>query len=376
MFEDPADHWRPSMRNIIQLLPVTHVCRRWRDAALETPTLWTSIFLETWTHWKPEFVDMVIRRAGSMPLRVYLDNAIPPVRRAFGNFLQIHGRRIKELHWVCTDPHWISHLAHVRPDGLKALSIYRGYSSEGSNHVFLCGFPALRRLVLKSTLCLPTTDLLHLTYLNLGDVTVEGWAGILSLLSKCPNLEDLVLDTLSPSAEEKQGDPVISSRLRRLLLMNMSQSHGTGISSRLTVAESTVVRICEISLSPNMAAAIAPFPAWKNSTKLCISSVDMYWDPDGDYSANITAVGPITGINIVDCGESEDVEGLPTPGSQHPKTIADWYPALRLLLPTAPIRELWLLDRYVAYQPKLMREVLRLLPCLEILVLRDSSLHR
>ncbi|OBZ65438.1 hypothetical protein A0H81_14538 [Grifola frondosa] len=55
------------------LISVTHVCRRWRAAAIRDPNLWTSISLNN-----PTAAAEFFRRSGSMRLRVSLTDYISP----------------------------------------------------------------------------------------------------------------------------------------------------------------------------------------------------------------------------------------------------------------------------------------------------------
>ncbi|KAI0041443.1 hypothetical protein FA95DRAFT_1611006 [Auriscalpium vulgare] len=55
-------------------LAVTHVCRRWRDVALEYPGLWADVLYSLGPAWADAFVE----RAQTMPLVVHLDSPYAP----------------------------------------------------------------------------------------------------------------------------------------------------------------------------------------------------------------------------------------------------------------------------------------------------------
>ncbi|KAI0046267.1 hypothetical protein FA95DRAFT_1494286, partial [Auriscalpium vulgare] len=67
-FIDPPRRDNPWVKMSLGWLLATHVCRRWRDIALQTPTLWADITFPFifGEHWATAFSS----RAGGMPLTI------------------------------------------------------------------------------------------------------------------------------------------------------------------------------------------------------------------------------------------------------------------------------------------------------------------
>lgn len=81
------------------LIPISHVCRRWRDVALDTPSLWSSI-CETGSELArvENVTDVVHARAQQASLIVYVDRSRPSTALTELLHCPSDGARVTELH--------------------------------------------------------------------------------------------------------------------------------------------------------------------------------------------------------------------------------------------------------------------------------------
>ncbi|KAI8971147.1 hypothetical protein BD414DRAFT_531780 [Trametes punicea] len=84
--------WGSSARRTYDLVPLTHVCRRWRAIALHASSLWTTICETTYTH---NASKAFWARARQSPLTIYVDRPYPT--EALTALLATDGEAIAEL---------------------------------------------------------------------------------------------------------------------------------------------------------------------------------------------------------------------------------------------------------------------------------------
>lgn len=117
-------HYTVEGFGIRRLLPLLHVCRRWRLSALGDSSLWTTIHL---SNANPPLLDMIIAHSGKRMLKVHLDYPPDTSRRA-----ELRGllERIEELncsYWTSDLPSFLYSLSPA--PNLKILR----FSVEGQN---------------------------------------------------------------------------------------------------------------------------------------------------------------------------------------------------------------------------------------------------
>lgn len=214
------------VRKTQELVPLAHVCKLWRDLALQTPLLWSSID-GTGGLSGPAFSDlsitagaplriltaglMVLERAASVPLNIFAMQCLHP---SVQSICQNDSARIRELHLTCIDEktETIRRLSDFPAASLEyatfhptvfTVSLRRSRHSHNPNTILLWRGQAPRLWILtwQICICLPSNQFLSLTHLCISPVPDRtprwGLPDLLKLLYKCPALQELVLTRLT-----------------------------------------------------------------------------------------------------------------------------------------------------------------------------------
>ncbi|KAI9060853.1 hypothetical protein FKP32DRAFT_998248 [Trametes sanguinea] len=190
------------------LVPLTHVCRRWRDIALSASPLWSTVCETLPSH----VASHAFRaRARHVPLTVYVDRPYPSA--ALRSLLATDGKHVAELELHDLQelpPHQLASellsfsapsLERVVVHSRAARVLHEHPSVDTSNAVQLCrgDTPRLKHLEFHDIPFLPANHFAALTDLSLSyyDSPIA-WAldDLLGLLSRSPMLQKVRLDGL------------------------------------------------------------------------------------------------------------------------------------------------------------------------------------
>lgn len=194
-------HWNCSVSDCSALIPVSHTCRRLREVVLSLPSVAKSIIIEhdMTKHYQEISQDIPL----SMFISLY-SNIGPSLR----DFYTAELHRVQELHLTSLShkalDFWTPLLSLPAPR-LRFLSLAspRGIAWLPPNGALL-PFPPqaseLRYLTLNGVCFLPENHLDSLTHLALLDVHIpRTHSHLIKVLTRCPNLESLVLSNINES---------------------------------------------------------------------------------------------------------------------------------------------------------------------------------
>ncbi|KAL1948031.1 hypothetical protein VTO73DRAFT_12106 [Trametes versicolor] len=211
------------MRDLRQLAPIMSTCRDWRELALSTPSLWSTVL---WTSDSPGSGGCPLL-CTSGPLYVYIAGVTDA--RALDMFLRTHHHRIQELLWDCSFC------------DIKACAVLSKIVSEVPFPVLeRCGLldhtlrgdvrtlpilpasPRLQTLQLDAPSYIPSTSFPDLTQLSITSASARSTLGdLIAFLGRNPRLEFLhIVDhTLASSTDVSlegcRPDRVCLPRLRK-----------------------------------------------------------------------------------------------------------------------------------------------------------------
>ncbi|KAI0668747.1 hypothetical protein C8Q78DRAFT_1045849 [Trametes maxima] len=231
------------------LLTLTHVCKKWRDTAINAPALWTHI-----DDYKQPQLDTFLVRSRQAPLSIHiLAKRSGP---AAAGVLNAHGQRFKRLDITLqSGGDYILQLLTFKAPILQCLTITtEGRHSQlviGTDHSpllfhdLVCNLRALAIVGLYSWF--PANQFPHLTHLYLAEIT--GFTGdllhhITTLLSNTPILQFLHVGGLRPKASSTGVTHTVSlPALRSLVSTSGDLRSAFRLLSLLKLPEDALIRL-------------------------------------------------------------------------------------------------------------------------------------
>ncbi|KAI0718417.1 hypothetical protein C8T65DRAFT_693821 [Cerioporus squamosus] len=206
----------------------TWVCHRWREVALTTPKLWSTIRISSRTC-EPEAIDTLIKRAGDEDLEVFVDGLGLDMPKACA-LVQPHGQRVSVLSVDFDEVQAATVqvlLMHMGPR-LGNLQLY--CDMPAAEHGLVLDpetVPSLHTLVVRHIYVQPKAEMGSLTELTLeqlwgaGEKEQRGQL-LYTILAMCPNLEILDLTDAMPRADHLDPDttPTLEFSKMRSMVVN------------------------------------------------------------------------------------------------------------------------------------------------------------
>ncbi|TDL14404.1 hypothetical protein BD410DRAFT_903053 [Rickenella mellea] len=213
-------------------IKATHVCRRWRQISLASPTLWT--YVDTsWGTMATEF----IARSGDAPLKLTIRLA-EREPMALGEIMAInlafaHVPRARELH-IHVGRHGVEQLQnissslkvlklHYRCTPLEVISFHSWSEAQFPHHFFLEFHPEIKRL--KTCGALPPSNFEMFRQLTHLDMDFRGLppVDILVMLEHCSRLVDVefsIFHWMHEPHEHRRGPFITLPFLRQICFQN------------------------------------------------------------------------------------------------------------------------------------------------------------
>ncbi|TDL22601.1 hypothetical protein BD410DRAFT_788415 [Rickenella mellea] len=239
---------RLQMRESSLWLHITHVCRRWRHIALDSPSLWTSISL---SQYRPNELAAFLKRSKCSPLTVSLRASSKTDNQVIVTLLCENLPRIREIHLIDEDRSWAESLDldtifSTPSPCLEQLDVAFSYKRNLPTFTFGSNYPALKRLkVDRHPLQWNPSSIGGLQELVLKDIRAEhqpNLSQMVSILEACPALEMLSLEYSGPTLKTKEV-PQTTRRLYfphlRKLRVNSSAYACAALLSHMTVSNAT-----------------------------------------------------------------------------------------------------------------------------------------
>ncbi|KAI0253374.1 hypothetical protein BJV78DRAFT_1351755 [Lactifluus subvellereus] len=233
-----------------KILPVSHVCRRWRDIALKTPELWSSLQPDDFT----PMMSVALRRSGDLSLDVSLHTNCDEIQR-LERLLELPFPRLRSLDVTVTGPftdevkgifsRCRSHASVLSEFSLRFdfdASIPQPVPFDESNcfaMLFDREAPAVSTLFLRNLHPWPPLLSERLKSLTLTSIFISA-DELYPALRSVPNLETLaLLNTISTLSENFSGSdaPIALDRLRALYIHQPrgALKHSNHLFSHLTI---------------------------------------------------------------------------------------------------------------------------------------------
>ena len=247
-----ADHTQILDRRFpYKWIVITHVCQHWREVALSSPALWTSIHVG---HAVPEVLQTFFGRSRQAPLKIDVYEKQHRLARAALDLIRPHLARTEYLSLRLEDSAYAT-FATIKPKSLPLLRTLSVHSdgSQSKHPIPLlssCAFPQLTKLKVKEykiqwpKLVLPTT----LTVLSVRNLDKKKQialvSDVVSVVQALPNLTRLDLThVLAPLSGPLPTPAPLQSTLSRLMEIELEATCAACVHFLRHFAYPPVVRV-------------------------------------------------------------------------------------------------------------------------------------
>ena len=353
---------KSSLIKAADVLPLTHVCRRWRQIATGIRGLWTTV-----DDRKQMPFTIHVERSRGLPLDVIINGE--PTNYVL-SCLRNHGDAVRQLHWAG--------MSAVRYDckfdlmlplpNLQIATLLSTRTADDNEELSLFGnTSSLRRLCFRWVDWLPKNHFPHLTQLHVAHWTGDPDTSVfLAFLRQCPNLIDVFIwslfaDEPSPAPD---ADFVELPRLRRLSFQEFVQDEILHILSHIRAPSDTALAVLGGITDDDMLMGIGDEDARAVSRfcsiSACTTAVIRVGDDGSSSMAFLRQTAGVYIENLLSAGSG--FIPLPPP------------------LPLGQVQELWILDDPMIMpgshpQATLNADVFRRLPAVRRLVVTVGLIH-
>ena len=231
------------------IIPLTHVCRYWRESIVSTPGNWTLVSSERFG-----LAGLSLERCRAVPLELWLDMTQVGANPEFSATITPHIQNIGTLRINCIST--IEELAQTFPDFPRSMPNLRSFSfspsllrpnQDWSTDPFEASTPALTHLSLAFVPLYPS--LLRLTTLT--DLTIRNHRfdihldTFLDFLEGNRALERATLDIWfkPPSLQNPRGRDPIANNLQTLSISSADAAGGGALISRIALQSGTTLEV-------------------------------------------------------------------------------------------------------------------------------------
>ena len=369
--------WYSAAKDSTMLLPITRTCRYLRSVALSNP--WTVTTSSTFPA-TPSFI------RDSVPLIVVVTPS-EGFKKILDAFYPSHARSIREIHFTnigcehinycqslvkyvtpelrsyafCGTPrdfhHWQTYKLPLSPDSTLSL-----------RHLDICNAPLL-----------PPSPLPRLTHLSLRSLAMPGLhTTIANFLPLCPELEALVLSSLQDQNDHTlipNPRPLHLAKLRRLTIHGMIQP---ALQFYLTLfpwgdSQSAIQLLSNVRAASVVSPWLSRDLIVQEATVLAFTNAH-HRSPPNWHGMAITMVTPKHVAHVVRSDHGIRAQ----PHNHSTVDVPNWYAdILSRAIAFSSVREVWVTNVCVERDPEfgVLRSIIRSLPTLETLVLKDTSHH-
>jgi hypothetical protein len=231
------------------IIPVAHVCGRWRGIAVNSPLLWSRLDLG-------ELHPSVVELSKSSPIRLYFREILYGLPGSVGDFVSTNFHRVQELSIHASETSVCAFLDAIREQGAPLLQTAKisAWSEGNSTHPSLSALfngntPQLQNLTIEHMKIDWTWAVFsQLTHLRIR-VLEKSHSGLFSILRRMPHLVALDLEESLPDyhgghlSALSSSDAVDLPNLQRLKLDDASLRNCTLFVHQLHIPATAYIRL-------------------------------------------------------------------------------------------------------------------------------------
>ena len=224
------DHPNDRMSGSLSMVPISHVCRHWRELTLTSPRLWSSLLVTAHTH--PAMVDAFLERSQNAPLivRIFGIEENESLFQIAETIAETRTSRIEEFRIGEFWPNDMARILALYEDkpapSLRTLTVDSRYDSD-ILPLFRRSMPSLRNLRMKNII-MPWACFQDLVVLELSsDFETPAKEDVLWTLRHSPALEILSFTMCEESSPLIQADHTTDGVVRLPYLQSLQLGSST-----------------------------------------------------------------------------------------------------------------------------------------------------